>query len=156
MRCIETIEGDRNRSGTGRRCSPSTIPGGRESTGGLPASPRAGRERASGWRRRLVIGRDRLEWVSFSDGVFAKVPDSGSSLWIRTLVTSCVASELGNRAHCPVPGEALRAVSTCGVIANGVRHGEPWTVDKIITGRCARLPAQNEATGSAVIEASPQ
>ena len=60
-------------------------------------------------------------------GVFAKAPESGSSFWIRMLVTSCVTSELGNRAHCAVPGQALRAVSTCGVIANGVRHGERWT-----------------------------
>jgi hypothetical protein len=50
-------------------------------------------------------------------------------------VTSCVTSELGNRAHCAVPGHALRAVLTCGVIANGVRHGARWTVDKMITGR---------------------
>ena len=76
--------------------------------------------------------RDRLEWVSFSDRVFAEAPESGSSFWIRVLVTSFVTSELGNRAHSAVPGQALRAVSPCGVVANGVRHWEQRTV---IAGR---------------------
>ena len=79
--------------------------------------------------------RDRLEWVSFSDRGVREGPGKWVEFWIRMLVTSFVTSELGNRAHCAVPGQALRAVSTCGVVANGVRHGEQWTVDKIITGR---------------------
>jgi hypothetical protein len=135
MRCIETIEGDQDRSGTGRQRSPGTISRRSRVRRRTAGSRRAGWERASRWSRRLAKTVTVWSGSPSVTGVFAKAPESGSSFWIRMLVTSCVTSELGNRAHCAVPGQALRAVSTCGVVANGVRHGEQWTVDKIITGR---------------------
>ena len=67
--------------------------------------------------------RDRLVWVSFSDRGVRGGPGKWVEFWIRVLVTSFVTSELGNRAYGAVPGQALRAVSPCGVVANGSAIG---------------------------------
>ena len=134
MRCIETIEGDQDRSGTGRQRSPGTISGRSRVRRRTAGSRRAGWERASRWSRHLAKSVTVWSGSPSVTGVFAKAPESGSSFGSYAC-DSFVTSELGNRAHCAVPGQALRAASTCGVVANGVRHGEQWTVDKIITGR---------------------
>jgi hypothetical protein len=97
----------RTRRGPGDGARRARLPGGRGSTGGLLASPRAGRERASGWRRRLVKDRDRLEWVSFSDrGV-----REGPGKWVEFLDPyACdFLRDLRARESCPLrcPGTSL-------------------------------------------------
>jgi hypothetical protein len=58
--------------------------------------------------------------------------------------------DLRARESCPLrcPGTALRGLLTCGVLANGVRHGERWTVDTMITGRRACILPPTKTPGS--------